>query len=504
MGRKKKESGCVNLLSYIFLLVIILYFFKRFPSNTLAFIGIAILILFILNFLIFIIEKIYTVTKEKYQKYKNQKLISYINKKTNQAKALAKIINTTVDKKEFYLSLYKLTRISHKLMQCKNVTKFSSSYFHEPYQIRLITDNKWKTIVSFNERVKKRKSGESISNDINSNIQEVLINKDEENKNNSIKSFKTLTEKQQGESFMKWIQERRAEESISNDINSNIQEVLINKDEENKNSSIESSKVLTEKQRTDISLSNSISPDTQIISTDPKKDDFYPSYKQIDYTVESDYCDEYFLKAGKLAIEKNGITIGMIQRVFRIGFNHASRIIDQLYEYGIIEEYAVTQPTPVLMNMEEYEIFVKNFNNGIAKKTIKEEKKPVDPIVERVQLYNNKFDYMEGHDFEYFCAELLKKNGFNDVLVTSGSRDQGIDIIAHKDGVKYGIQCKCYSSDIGNKAVQEAFSGAKFYDCHVPIVLTNRYFTSSAVELSQKTNVLLWGRDTLEKMIEEG
>ena len=36
------------------------------------------------------------------------------------------------------------------------------------------------------------------------------------------------------------------------------------------------------------------------------------------------------------------------------------------------------------------------------------------------------FDEMEGHDFEYFCAELLQKHGFLDVQVTKGSGDYGI------------------------------------------------------------------------------
>lgn len=111
------------------------------------------------------------------------------------------------------------------------------------------------------------------------------------------------------------------------------------------------------------------------------------------------------------------------------------------------------------------------------------------------------YDYMEGHDFEYFCADILKKNGFTNVEVTQGSGDQGIDIIAFKDDVKYGIQCKCYSSDIGNKAVQEAFSGKAFYGCHVAVVLTNRFFTASAKELSKKNGVLLWDRNRLEEMI---
>lgn len=112
------------------------------------------------------------------------------------------------------------------------------------------------------------------------------------------------------------------------------------------------------------------------------------------------------------------------------------------------------------------------------------------------------YDTMEGHDFEYYCADLLKKNGFCNVDVTRGSGDQGIDILAEKGGVKYGIQCKCYSKDIGNKAVQEAFAGKTFYHCHVAAVLTNRFFTPSAKQLAQVNQVLLWDRNQLEKFIE--
>lgn len=112
------------------------------------------------------------------------------------------------------------------------------------------------------------------------------------------------------------------------------------------------------------------------------------------------------------------------------------------------------------------------------------------------------YDAMEGHDFEYYCADLLKNNGFYNVSVTQGSGDQGIDVLAEKGGVKYGIQCKCYSKDIGNKAVQEAFAGKTFYHCHVAAVLTNRYFTRSAKELASINQVLLWDRDQLEKFID--
>ena len=122
-------------------------------------------------------------------------------------------------------------------------------------------------------------------------------------------------------------------------------------------------------------------------------------------------------------------------------------------------------------------------------------------VVSEVTNSTPDFDCMEGHDFEYFCADILRQNGYINVDVTRGSGDQGIDILAEKDGIKYGIQCKCYSSDIGNKAVQEAFSGKTFYGCHVAVVLTNRHFTKSAKELADSNHVLLWDREKLESFI---
>nr|DAR55873.1 MAG TPA: Restriction endonuclease [Caudoviricetes sp.]DAY98023.1 MAG TPA: Restriction endonuclease [Caudoviricetes sp.] len=112
------------------------------------------------------------------------------------------------------------------------------------------------------------------------------------------------------------------------------------------------------------------------------------------------------------------------------------------------------------------------------------------------------YDTMEGHDFEYYCADLLRNDGFYNVEVTQGSGDQGIDILAEKAGIRYGIQCKCYSNNIGNKAVQEAFAGKTFYHCHVAAVLTNRYFTRSAKQLAEEDQVLLWDRDELERLVQ--
>lgn len=113
------------------------------------------------------------------------------------------------------------------------------------------------------------------------------------------------------------------------------------------------------------------------------------------------------------------------------------------------------------------------------------------------------FDEMEGHDFEYFCAELLQKHGFLDVQVTKRSGDYGIDILAEKDGITYAIQCKRYQEPVGVKAIQEAYAGRDYYDRMVGAVLTNQYFTSPAVEAAKKLKILLWDRGYLEEMMEE-
>lgn len=112
-------------------------------------------------------------------------------------------------------------------------------------------------------------------------------------------------------------------------------------------------------------------------------------------------------------------------------------------------------------------------------------------------------DEMEGHDFEEYCAELLKHHGFIDVEVTKGSGDYGVDILAEKDGVTYAVQCKRYDSPVGVKAIQEAYAGRDYYDKMVGAVLTNQYFTTPAVEAAKKLKILLWDRGYLEQMLEE-
>ena len=68
--------------------------------------------------------------------------------------------------------------------------------------------------------------------------------------------------------------------------------------------------------------------------------------------------DAYFADAGRLIIEKEKASIGMLQRMFKIGFNRAARIMDQLASAGVVGEEVGTKPRKVLMTKEEFEQYI--------------------------------------------------------------------------------------------------------------------------------------------------
>ena len=68
--------------------------------------------------------------------------------------------------------------------------------------------------------------------------------------------------------------------------------------------------------------------------------------------------DVYFEEAGRFIIEKDKASIGMLQRVYKIGFNRAARIMDQLCEAGVVGPEIGTKPRQIKMTMEEFETYL--------------------------------------------------------------------------------------------------------------------------------------------------
>jgi restriction system protein len=107
---------------------------------------------------------------------------------------------------------------------------------------------------------------------------------------------------------------------------------------------------------------------------------------------------------------------------------------------------------------------------------------------------------MNGYDFESFIGSLYEKMGYS-VELTPKSGDQGADLIITKLGERTAVQTKNYKGKVTNKAIQEVVASKEFYGCITCTVVTNSYFTESALELGKVNNVKLVDRDELNALI---
>lgn len=96
---------------------------------------------------------------------------------------------------------------------------------------------------------------------------------------------------------------------------------------------------------------------------------------------------------------------------------------------------------------------------------------------------------MTGTEYELHIANIINKETNWSAKITKASGDQGADLVLTKGPLTAVLQTKYYSSKVGNKAIQEAYSAKKFYNADLAFVVSNAEFTSSAWELAEKTGV---------------
>lgn len=119
-----------------------------------------------------------------------------------------------------------------------------------------------------------------------------------------------------------------------------------------------------------------------------------------------------------------------------------------------------------------------------------------------VHLQNGKdvgqeLDKLDGWEFEKWCAEWLKRNGFVDVVVTSGSGDYGADVLCSKNGLTYAVQCKKYSGKVPYRAVEEVVCAMNYYHTHRAMIFTNSVLTAQASEAANKLGVIVYDSDII-------
>lgn len=112
-------------------------------------------------------------------------------------------------------------------------------------------------------------------------------------------------------------------------------------------------------------------------------------------------------------------------------------------------------------------------------------------------------DQYTGAQFEEYIAGLFSSLGYQNVLQTNVSGDFGVDVLAEKDGVRYGIQCKRYANSVGVGAIQEINTGLNHWNCQRGIVVTNSRFTRSARTLAAENGIQLVDRECLAALMRQ-
>lgn len=108
-------------------------------------------------------------------------------------------------------------------------------------------------------------------------------------------------------------------------------------------------------------------------------------------------------------------------------------------------------------------------------------------------------DAMDGLEFEHYVVGLLRRNGFRNVSLTE-KYDFGVDIIAERDGIRWGIQAKRYSGPVGADAVRQVVAGLRLYGCDKAMVVTNSSFSTFAKKLAFGNDCVLIDRTKLRRL----
>jgi len=108
----------------------------------------------------------------------------------------------------------------------------------------------------------------------------------------------------------------------------------------------------------------------------------------------------------------------------------------------------------------------------------------------KLKQSNDHIDTMSWKEFEIFVAKWLKREGYVNIQLTE-HYDLGVDVIAEKDGIKYGVQVKHYTNMVKIEAVRQVVVALKLYKCDRAMVITNSYFSRPAKQLAASQNCVL-------------
>jgi len=205
------------------------------------------------------------------------------------------------------------------------------------------------------------------------------------------------------------------------------------------------------------------------------------------YLVSNDYLDPLILKYKQLIyIDSYGDIdeSDFEKELVRFVKKREDAIVNTVFESDILDSANPDQKLTCLSN-----VFLTFELNRLVKDYISSNDISIDNT--------SNVDIEDPYEYEQHIANVFSSLGW-DAYATSGSGDQGADVIAEKNGLKFVIQCKLYSKPVGNKAVQEVTSARDYYNAAGSVVVSNQSYTKSAMQLAESQNVWLLNDTQIE------
>lgn len=260
------------------------------------------------------------------------------------------------------------------------------------------------------------------------------------------------------------------------------------------------------------------------------EEEYDSSFKMLQKTLESKKCPkglnarlfikyklvkEEFKKREKNVYWKQGNKLPQFDAIIcnYIDMMNRSEILDD-ENFGILCIYSIIKGNKLNVNeiynkllqylkADSYRVGSNNYkdnlgNNELDKNSLEDFEKLL--LKKESKISVSDIDIINGFEFEDFLGELFENMGFQ-VVPTRKTGDQGADLVLVKAGQRIAVQAKRYSSKVSNGAVQEIVASKQYYNCQKAMVVTNSYFTDSAVELANVNGVQLIDREKLNEWI---
>jgi len=118
-----------------------------------------------------------------------------------------------------------------------------------------------------------------------------------------------------------------------------------------------------------------------------------------------------------------------------------------------------------------------------------------------LELLRFKLDNVESNDdFKNYLQDIFSKLGYA-VTQKKDSDDVGADLILEKNGLKYIVQAKYGSEDVGNEAIQSIHTAKDTHKADIAAVVTNNKFTKQAMEDAFLGSISLVDADKLQSLL---